>query len=158
MKERKPKRRESPKLSKTIQKAVDDLDWPTEDNWSGSHANLTSTAVFIADSHEYCAYCGEAAKPIQAGLKRTSYTMEPNYSVTGYTCHCDFAKAEVLMQQEMVELKDNYQTKKQQITNKYRRALHQSSIMRLKKEYEENLKSLQFWGDDHILDHWEKED
>ena len=67
-------------------------------SWNSSHEDLQPTLCHTALHTSYCAYCGETALPIQAGLTRVGFTREPvarDYDVTGRCCICKDAMDEV---------------------------------------------------------------
>lgn len=76
-------------------------------DWDSSADGAEPTLVLPNDK---CAYCGNRALPIQAGLRRgrVGYHDDRDYSVTGYTCCCKGAMDEVEHRAKVRELEDRH--------------------------------------------------
>lgn len=67
-----------------------------------SHEDLKTTEVlFNIFSENYCAYCGERAKPIQSRIRKFK-----DYTVTGYTCICEGAFQELEIDEKIKNIRD----------------------------------------------------
>ena len=97
-----------------------------EDWWDSSNPDLVPTeTIQFGYGNPRCIYCGEIAKPIQAGLRNIYY--DKHYSVTGYTCYCVGAYKEVIIKNKIKML----ETKHSEKIRNLRRLLPEANIKAL---------------------------
>ncbi|MFJ3388843.1 hypothetical protein [Lysinibacillus sp. NPDC086135] len=117
-------------------------------SWNSSHPELVETKTVKISRYTYCAYCGENANPIQAGLVGDGR----DYSVTGYTCSCNCkgSQNEVEYFKELEELKQKFYKEEESLVNKYSELLqvdveklicikHQYELARIEREKNRNI-------------------
>ena len=84
-----------------------------EYHWDTTHPDLEPTETFSPSKYgrvNYCSYCGQPAKSIQANLREyKARRPSSDYDVTGYTCDCEGAEAEKEYRKEQELLMIKYQ-------------------------------------------------
>ena len=71
-------------------------------SWN-SQCDAEPTRMIRAGYRPVCAYCGNAAMPLQPNIQRYN-----DYEVTGYTCCCTGAMDEVEWRHELTEMENNH--------------------------------------------------
>lgn len=124
-------------------------------SWESDHPDLEPTETVIIGNQHYCVYCCQKAYPIQAGLRRNSWSERgDNYDTTGYCCICESAEKEKEYKKKLIELNERYENQKRKekhiLYNEYKNDLKQDKKTLLKIEYEYNLKRLE-WDEKHNI-------
>lgn len=94
--------------------------------------SIYETKTFRLGSEQHCAYCGKIA---QKGIKKGEFDDDV---ISYYYCNCENAKAEIELQQEIENLKRNYNKKLIEIMDKYesKTTINRELVEEMKYKYE----------------------